>query len=495
MNDTIVRDSILNCNSKPSLPACRLESESHLFIIVLIFLFSFTAFAQYGSIEVKDARSVGLGKTHNAISSGLFSVGINPANLLLNSNNNFEIATLLPLPTVSVRTGSDFISFDEFNYYFGGVNGEPRYLTEDDKQKLNSLFENGGLVFASANAELFSFSYKPEKEIGVFALSIYDFASMRVNIPNAIVDVALSGNPVGTTFNLDEGEIKGWWIRNYVLSYAREFSEFNLLNNFSAGISLKLIHGYSYVGTHKNSTHFTTGSGAEITGQTDLLGYSSFSDNFGVKYNFDSVSRKSDFSLFPSPAGTGFGFDIGFAGSLDNKWRFALAITDIGSINWTKNVAEFSSFGYIFLDDLTNREQRDSVKEIITGESRKIDNVSTSLATALRIGAAYLFGSELKNWPGSLLLAFDYNQGFNTMPGNSLQPRFSIGTEWKPMDYFPYLRTGFSYGGGRGFNWAFGLGIDASLLDLHFATSDIQSVFAPNSSKAISLSLSSRWKF
>jgi len=468
-----------------------------IYIIVLTFLFSVSLFAQYGSVGVKDARSMGLGKTHNAISSGLFSIGINPANLSPDNSgqNTFEIATLLPLPTVSIRTGTDFISFDEFNYYFGGVNGEPRYLTEDDKKKLNTLFDNGGLVFASVNAELFSFSLNPGKEVGVFAFSLYDFASMRINIPTALIDVALSGNPVGRTFNLDEGDIKGWWIRNYALSYSKEIPELNILDNFAAGITLKLIHGFSYVGTHKNNTHFTTGSTAEISGLTDLTGYSSFSDNFGIKYNFDSVSRKSDFSLFPSPAGTGFGFDIGFTGSLNDNWRFALAVTDIGNIKWTKNVAEFSSFGYIYLGDLTNRAQRDSVKEIVTGDSRKVDNVSTSLATALRVGVAYLFGGELKSWPGSLLLAFDYNQGFNDMPGNSLEPRFSIGSEWKLMDWFPYLRTGFSYGGGLGFNWAFGLGIDAGIVDLHFATTDMQSVVAPNSSKAISFSLSSRWKF
>ncbi|RPI72959.1 MAG: hypothetical protein EHM47_07085 [Ignavibacteriales bacterium] len=464
------------------------------FLGPVIFLISINCFAQYGSIEVKDARSIGMGKTANAVSEGLYSIGINPSNLI-SGKNNFEIATFLPLPIVTFRTGSDFISFDEFNYYFGGVNGEPRYLTEDDKKNLNSLLKDGGLLFASANVELFSFSYKPGKSVGAFAFSVYDIASLRMNIPTAIIDIALSGNPVGTTFNLDEGEIKGWWIRNYVLSYAKELPEIKILENFSAGISLKLIHGFSYVGTHQNSTHFTTGQGAEISGQTDITGYSSFSNNFGVSYDFDSISRESDFNLFPSPAGTGLGFDVGFSASLNDKWKFSLSVTDIGSINWSDNVAEFSSFGYIYLDDLTNREQRDSVKEIITGDSRKIESVSTSLATALRLGTAYLFGGDLKSWPGSLLIAFDYNQGFNDMPGNSLEPRFSVGTEWKPMNYFPYLRTGFSIGGERGFNWAFGLGIDAGLLELHFATTDMQSVFAPNSSKAISVSLSSRWKF
>ncbi len=478
----------IDCSSLNLLSPVKL-----LFILGLFITQS--SFAQYGSVGVKDARSMGLGKTQNATTSGIFSVGINPANLSFNNKNFFEIATILPLPTFSIRTGTNFISFDEFNYYFGGVNGEPRYLTEEDKKKLNLLFDNGGLVFASANAELFSISVNPGKEIGVFAFSLYDFASMRINIPNAIVDVALSGNPIGRTFNLNEGEIKGWWIRNYALSYSREIPQLNLFDNFSAGITLKLVHGFSYVGTQRNNTFFTTGTKAEITGQADLTGYSSFSDNFGVKYEFDSVPRKSDFSLFPSPAGTGLGLDLGFAGSLDNKWNFALAVTDIGKIKWTKNVAEFTSFGYIYLDDLTNRKQRDSVKEIITGESSKINYVNTNLATALRLGVSYLFGRELNSWPGSLLLAFDYNQGFNEMPGNSLEPRFSLGSEWKPMDWFPYLRTGFSYGGGRGFNWAFGLGIDAGIVDLHFATTDMQSVFAPNSSKAISVSLSSRWKF
>ena len=98
-------------------------------------------------------------------------------------------------------------------------------------------------------------------------------------------------------------------------------------------------------------------------------------------------------------------------------------------------------------------------------------------------------------FPGSLLLAFDYDQGLNEMPGNSLQPRFSIGAEWKPMNYFPYLRSGFSLGGERGFRWAFGLGVDAGIVELHFATSDMQSVVVPNGTKTISVSFGSRWKF
>ena len=63
--------------------------DTKVYIIILTFLFSISVFAQYGSVGVKDARSVGLGKTHNAVSSGIFSIGINPANLSFNTQNTF----------------------------------------------------------------------------------------------------------------------------------------------------------------------------------------------------------------------------------------------------------------------------------------------------------------------------------------------------------------------------------------------------------------------
>ena len=462
-------------------------------IFILIMLFSFSAYAQYGSVGITNARSMGLGRTYNSVSTGIFAVGINPANLT--QSNTLEITTVLPLPAVSIRTGTNFISLEDINYFFGGVNGEARYLTEADKEKFNSLFEQGGAAFLNANAGLFSVSFKPKSELGTFAFSINDFTSTKVNIPEALIDIALTGNPVGKTFNLDDADIKSWWIRTYSLSYAREIPGLRIFQNFAAGITLKYVQGFSYIGTQKNNTTFTTGSNAEVSGQADIVGYSAFSDNFGVKYDFDTVSQKSKLSLFPNPAGTGYGFDAGFSASLNNNWMISLSVTDIGKIKWTENVAEFKSFGYIYLDDIADKDQRDSLKETITGDSRSIKYIKTNLPTTLRFGTSYLIGKELNRWPGSLLVAFDYNQGFNEMPGNSLEPRFSIGTEWKPMDWIPFLRTGFSYGGGLGFCWAFGLGIDAGIVELHFATSDMQSVVLPNKMKTVSVSLGSRWKF
>ncbi len=79
------------------------------------------------------------------------------------------------------------------------------------------------------------------------------------------------------------------------------------------------------------------------------------------------------------------------------------------------------------------------------------------------------------------------------MPGNSVNPRISVGGEWKPMDWIPYIRTGFSFGGNFGFHWAFGLGFRADMLEFNIATTDLQTLIAPNSSKYISVSIGSSW--
>jgi hypothetical protein len=98
-------------------------------------------------------------------------------------------------------------------------------------------------------------------------------------------------------------------------------------------------------------------------------------------------------------------------------------------------------------------------------------------------------------FPGTFLFAFDYNQGLNNEPGNSLNPRFSFGIEWKPLDWIPYIRSGVSFGGLLGFHWGLGLGIDAGFLEFNIGTLDLQSVLVPEKGKYFSIALDSVWKF
>lgn len=462
--------------------------------ILLVITFSVPCFAQSGSIGAVDARSMGMGKTYNATATGVYAIGINPADIFVANNYGINIATVFPLPEVSVRTGTNFITLDDVNYFFGGVNGQSRLLTDADKQRFDNLFANGGFGFADATVTLFSISMNASS-LGAIAFSVSDYAGARVNFPRAIVDIALNGNSTNTVYSLNDSDIKSWWIRNYSVTFAKKIE--GLFSGFSAGVTLKYVQGFSYAGTDRINTSFQSGSANEITGSADLRAISAFSDDFGVKYDFepDSLKKSSNIGLFPKPAGTGYGVDLGVSALIGEDWKFSLAVTDIGSINWDANAAEYSAFGQIKFDDPTNKAQRDSLKDQIVGKGKRIAGFSTRLATALRFGVShYFFGNESDN-SGSLLLAFDFNQGFNDMPGNSKKARISVGMEWKPLQWIPYLRSGISVGGETGLNWALGLGMDAGLVDFNFSTSNMETFIAPNYAKQVSVAFSSRWKF
>ncbi len=461
--------------------------------LVFIFCLSLEVTAQYGSVGSFDARSMGMAKTYTATSRGINSIGINPANLMYDENSHFEFSTVLPLPTTSIRSGTDFLSIEDFNYYFGGVNGESRYLNDQNKERLNNLFKNGGAVFLNASTRIFSASWKINDKIGALGISISDFIGGNVKIPQALIEIPLYGNSLERVYSFSEANVKSWWLRDYSLSYAREIPGTSFLKKLFAGVTLKYVNGFYYVGTDRVNTTLQTTSNYEISGKADLVGYSSFSQNFGVKYDFDSTEYQSSFSPFPSPAGKGFGLDLGLSASLSPVLNVSFSVTDLGKINWNERAAQYSALGDIYVNDISNKEQMDSLGDKITGKGNYINDFSTDLPTVLRFGASYFIKEGII--PGTLLVGLDYNQGLNNLPGNSTKARFSVGSEWKPMDWIPYIRTGLSFGGWTGFNWAFGLGIDAGLVDLNFATSDMNSLVAPNAAKHISVSFGSRWKF
>jgi hypothetical protein len=175
---------------------------------------------------------------------------------------------------------------------------------------------------------------------------------------------------------------------------------------------------------------------------------------------------------------------------------FAFALTDLGSIKWTKNVVEFKSNKAIYLDDISNKEQRDSLTEALTGkESGKyINELKTNLASVIRAGVL-LQADKYFNLQSRMLIALDYNQGLNDQPGNSKKPRFSVGVDWSPANWILALRSGFSVGGIDKFNWGFGFGLDFNILELNFGTPDFQYLFSPSSAKRITFAIDSRWKF
>jgi hypothetical protein len=319
-----------------------------------------------------------------------------------------------------------------------------------------------------------------------------DYISISFTVPRSLVDLSLNGNPNNQIYSFNDASTKSWWIREYSFSYARELPEINqkIFDKIAAGISFKLVNGFSYVGVDHVNTTLGTGASNQINGNADMVALMAFSPSFGKVYDFDSSDSKSSMGPFPKAAGSGLGIDLGVSASMDKVWRFALSITDIGSIKWDQNTAQYSASGNFTVNDLTNKDQLDSVKDKMIGKGAFNSGFTTNLPTALRAGASYILDGVV---PGTMLLAFDYNQGFNDSPGNSKTPRFSIGTDWSPFGWIN-LRTGFTVGGIDGFGWAVGIGFDTGALEFNFATSEMGQIVSGNDADRFTVSFGSRWK-
>ncbi|MEE9430059.1 MAG: DUF5723 family protein, partial [Melioribacteraceae bacterium] len=332
-----------------------------------------------------------------------------------------------------------------------------------------------------------------------FGFSISDWTSMNVNFPTGIMELVLYGNKKGQVFDMNNMDMEAWYLRNYSLSYSRDISKLfpDAFKFFSVGLSVKMVHGLFYSGIDKMNTSLETldDNSIRVNGDSRIL--MATSPSFGVKHKFEEegLEKQSSLGLFNTPAGTGLGLDFGIYAEINKVWSFAIALTDLGSINWKEETVAYSSEGSYTIENVTDEGIFDSLSNALKGEGSYTDPFSTSLATAMKLGIGFKLGKLLKGkFPGELMLEFNYHQGFNNMPSNSTRERFSLGLECAPMNWFKF-RSGASVGGYDKFNWALGLGFDTGIIDLDFAASYFNSYLDGNNAKRLGFAMSSRWTF
>jgi hypothetical protein len=469
------------------------------FSAAILILSATLTFSQgVGSQGVTDARSLGMAKTFTTSTFGLYAVGKNPANLFDDSLKSVEFAVPLPIPNIAASVGSNFMTIDNYNYYFGTKVTNPldgsvtgRILTAADKENLKEIFKDGGTVVSDVSVQLLSISVRPSRNFGTIAFSVSDRVSSITTFPNRLVELALDGNTPKQVYNFNDTQFKASWLRKYSLTFSRSFNFLpKVFKSFNLGVSLNIVHGFAYAALDRINTELSTGDANVIAGKSDMIAYSAFASEFNVHYDFDKLP-KNDFSFapFPTPAGSGIGLDFGISTKLSNVFSVGFSVTDIGNIKWDKNVAQFSSNKDFSIDDITDKDQLDTLINRITGKDngKFIGSITTQMATALHLGASYIVTPKL-------LLALDYHQGFNDEPGNSKKARFSLGIDWHNLGVFN-LRSGFSVGGFEKFNWGLGFGLDFGILEMNFGSPDFQYAFSPSTAKRITFAVDSKWKF
>jgi hypothetical protein len=437
--------------------------------------------------DLSNIRGVGMGRTMNASSRGIDALGVNPANIAIPDQGNFN----LNLAPFGLHVNTELLNYGLYQEYFTGIDSVgkrwAKRLEPADRDKILSQMPDLPKTRIEAEAMLGASFQHPV--IGGFGFAIIEHAGAAMTLSKDFFRMAAFGlEPAGSIYIFDGTEASAWWYGEYNVSYGRKLPvNVRFLKDLYAGIGIKFIRGYGISQPINQKSSFGNYPDPVNPLQYTLRGDIDFlTTHSGVDFMNENSDAK--FKLFPDPVGKGTGFDIGLSGELINGVRVALSVTDIGKITWDKNVIESYGSGSMNITGATNNLE-DTLKSIFKGKTRPGAAFDTYLPTALRLGFATA-ASEipvLKFLPGKLILAFDYLQGFNESLGNTTKSRCSLGTEYRVFPVLP-LRTGLAFGGGDKVRWAFGFGLDLFNFSLDFATDNFGMVFIPKSFQTISFS-------
>ena len=438
--------------------------------------------------ERLNIRGMGMARTFVTSSRGLDAVGINPANLAVSDSS---VVTFGILPFAG-HVGSDFLDYALYTKYFTGEQSDSgrvgKYLTESDKKAIIGSFSDPmGRTTAEIEGRLLGVTFRVEG-LGAAAFTVTDHVGAFADIPRDYIEFALNGNPVGSSYNFTNTKLQASWTREYALSLGSAL-KVKFLKSFAVGAAVKLVHGFGYYEIQRFNTALATDQHATLTGSLDFLSRQAGGDPVAARFI-------KSYRLFPVVAGKGVGVDLGVGGEINEFLSVAVSMTDIGSIQWSKDTEEQFADTTIVVDDPLNKEQRTMVQNAVKGKTRVVGRFSTPLPTTLRCGIAVEINKfpEMQSMPGELLIELDYNQGLVETPFSTKTPRVSLGVEYKPIPWLP-LRSGVSFGGTDHMNLALGLGIDLSVFEFELASENVTWLFAPNSFSRGSVAMGTRFRF
>lgn len=436
-------------------------------------------------------RGVAMGRTMNATSRGLDALGINPANLAWPDRNRFSFNIV----SFGTRVGTELFTYDVYQEFFTGDpsdRSKPKYLNEADKERLLSLLPEGRGT-TRMDFEVLSVGLALHvPEYGGIAFGVSDRIGMKLDLPKEYMRMFLFGfDSTGTTYNFEGTAASAWWWREYNISFGFETPLRNsLVNSFVGGVGIKFLRGYGVMETLK----YRGTLGVQRSGANQFLGSADF-DFLVRRSGIDALDSEKDesISVFPEPAGTGVGFDLGVGLQFVSGIRVSASVTDIGRINWKMNIVETSAnYSQAFTDPFS-QETQDSLEHAFLGNNAVGGDFSTTLPATLRLGASILV-QDIPGFdalPGEMLLAVDYNQGLSASMGGVTTPRLSVGMEYRIIPLLP-LRTGFSFFGGDVVRWGAGFGLDFSSFNLELATENFAMLYSPRKLTAFSFSLGLR---
>jgi hypothetical protein len=324
--------------------------------------------------------------------------------------------------------------------------------------------------------------------VGGFAFTITDQVAGSMRLPSEYVRFLLYGNTPGSVFDFSQTKAKVSWLREYALSFGGSIPHPSFMKWLALGAAMKLVDGFGYYEVVEFNTSLETADNGILTGHAGYLSRLA---------GLDPTRENSGFSASPfgrPTYGHGSAFDLGVAGGITDYLTVGLSITDIGKMNWESQIEETYVDTLLIVDDPQEVRDGKAIENSLKGKKRPGAPFSSALPTTVRFGVALEVEKVVEWIPGQMILAADYNKGIADAPGTTLYSRFSLGMEWKLLNFLP-LRTGVSFGGTDRSNYALGFGLRAGFFDLDVATENLDLLWSGESVSHASFAVGTRFRF
>ncbi len=312
--------------------------------LILVFFFSFI-FPQ------ESAREISLGGSAVTLSRGVFSVGINPANLAFSKEN-------ITLINSNFTLFNNLLSLKVYND-LNGVN-----LDDNNSQiTKNEFFEilngNSFKLYNFINASLPGLNYLNSK----YALTTKIKQFSRIDFGNEFFGIFLFGNKWQEEIDINF-KISSQAVAEY------GYSSWLKLEGLALGYTLKYLQGlYLYELTALENDNYL------------------YTDSTGLDMN---ITTKEEIYL----GGSGFGIDLGInLNELSFGYSVGLSITNIlGFINWDKNNLNYLLFGKNALkkQNINAYETKVNILSINKFNASDLMTGSTGIADSILFDTSYV---------------------------------------------------------------------------------------------------------
>ena len=300
------------------------------FLTTALLLLTFSSFAQYGT------------SFYHLGNATMQSTEYNPAYFP-------EGKFFLKLP----GAGMNFYLNNAFSYSDLFTKQDNGDLAVNANDLINGLGKNfylsGDITYG-----LFHLGYQfgPRNQPDSTGLGITLFSNIRSNFnfaaPSSFLDLLWQGNGafIGEEQNLPFGINSTVYLeRGLGLAYSLPQS------NLKLGLRLKVLNGYSNYSTPSNSKASFLTKGPEENYALEAsyenimirsAGFVNVDDiEEGETPYLDGFTDEDDYTSIGIPANKGFAVDLGAEYKIDSNFTVALAINDLGRINWTENVFSY----------------------------------------------------------------------------------------------------------------------------------------------------------